>query len=289
MADLYRTLLELRDQGEPAALATVIEIQGSAPGSECMKMLVTRAGRVAGTIGGGCVEAEVIDACREAIARDKSRVLEFTLTAEETGEAGLICGGTVRVFVEPVVAPTCYLFGGGHVGRRIAQVAHLAGFRVVVVDDREAFASPERFPEAARTLAGDPLDLARTLVVGPHDHVVIATRSHAFDRTILEWAITTEAAYIGMIGSRRKVLATFKAGVDAGVDPAAYARVMAPMGLDIGAVTAEEIAVAVVAEMIAHRRRNYRPARNGPRRPHALWLTQADVASDGVGAGEEDL
>lgn len=277
MKDVYEELLRLRAAGTPAALATVVSVQGSVPGSESLKMLVSREGRVAGTVGGGCVEAEVISAAREVIEAEKPRLVEFTLTEEETGEEGLVCGGTVKIFVEPVVSPTCYLFGGGHVSLSVSKVAGLAGFRVVVIDDREAFANRERFPHADDCVCGEFLEVARRLPIGPGSYIVIVTRGHRHDRDILGWAVTTPARYIGMIGSRRKVLGTFRDLVAAGTDPAALERVKAPIGADIGAVTQEEIAVAIVAEMIAVRRAGFKRPKAGPRRPHALLLEQVEV------------
>ncbi len=278
MTDVFEKIISLRKQGIPAALATVVEIRGSVPGSESLKMLIDRDGkRLAGTVGGGCVEAEILVAGREVIDNERPQLLEFTLTEEETGVDGLICGGRLKVFIEPIVSPICYIFGAGHISLSTSQVAKIAGFGTVVIDDREAFANRERFPHVDAVHSGPFLEVAAGLSITPNSYLLIVTRGHAFDREILRWAVSTPARYIGMLGSRRKVLTTFKSLVEEeGVEPRLFERVRAPVGLDVSAVTHEEIAVAIVAEMIEARREAYRKPRQGPRR--AYELLRADLA-----------
>jgi xanthine dehydrogenase accessory factor len=280
MGDVFQTLIDARERGEPVALATVVEIQGSVPGSESLKMVVDAHGRrLAGTVGGGCIEAEVLGEASAVIANERPRLVNYRLTEEETGIDGLICGGTVRIFIEPIVAPTCVVFGGGHISSSIAPIARLAGFRVIVIDDREAFANRTRFPSnvADQVIAAPFVEAAQALPVGRNHYLVIVTRGHAFDREVLQWAVTTSARYIGMIGSRRKVLETYRQLIAEGVAPTVLQRVQAPIGLDIGAVTQEEIAVAVVAELVFERRRGYRPERKGVRRPDPLQLDELEA------------
>ena len=337
-----------------AVLATVIATSGSTPASALARMLVGEKGeRLAGTIGGGCVEGDVIAAARSLAPSGKSAVMTFTLD-EDHLESGMLCGGTLDVFIEPVSvrdlgfiealrerrdsgddsiratlvssdgvilgrfllpaglsvspegsdapgdesirffrrflperealesamediprrgfaaripvseghlllelvagAPALYLFGGGHVSRSVSTIAAMAGFRVTVIDDRPEFANPEQFPEAARTIAADFVESFAQITIKPSSSIVIVTRGHKADELVLGVAVTTPAAYIGMIGSRKKVAATFERLVARGVPSDALRRVRTPIGLDIGAVTPGEIGVSIVAELIHARR-----------------------------------
>jgi xanthine dehydrogenase accessory factor len=148
MADIFEELIRIRAGGGRAALATIVGVKGSSPGKNSMKMLVREDGTFVGTVGGGCMEAEVWEAAKKVMETEEPSLLSFTLTEDDMPDSGLICGGTVSVFVESVGAPTAYLFGAGHLSRAICQVARLAGFRVAVIDDRPQFANRERFPLA---------------------------------------------------------------------------------------------------------------------------------------------
>lgn len=254
MADLFDLIAELRSRGEPAALATIVKVKGSSPGKESMKMLVRADGSFVGSVGGGCMEAEVWSAAKQVLADERPRLLEFTLTEEEMGEGGLLCGGRVEVFVEPLTVPVLVLCGGGHVSKAVATVADLAGFRVVVVDDRESFADPERFPMAARCVSGPWEESLGSLDLGENSYVVIVTRGHKMDGACLNWAIGTSAKYVGMIGSKRKIRAIYDDLRGEGVAEEELRRVRAPIGLHLGALTSEEIAVSIVAELIGVRR-----------------------------------
>lgn len=219
-------------------------------------MLVRDDGSIVGTVGGGCVEAEVWNAAREAMENETPRLLTFTLNQDAASESGLLCGGQVEIYVEPVLPPPrAILFGAGHISRSLAKIASLVGFSVTVVDDRESFASREHFPDADGICA-EPYESAfEKLAIDGNCYVVIVTRGHRDDMRVLRLAVATPARYIAMVGSRRKVLETVEELRKQGVPAEAFERLHAPMGLDIGAVTPEEIAVAVVAEMIAVRRR----------------------------------
>jgi len=252
--DLFDLIADLRSRGEPAALATIVRVKGSSPGKESMKMVVKEDGSFVGSVGGGCMEADVWSAAKEVLATERPRLLEFTLTEEDMGDSGLLCGGRVEVFVEPLTVPVLVLCGGGHVSKAVAAVADLAGFRIVVVDDRESFANPERFPMAARTVSGPWSEALGGLEIGSNAYVVIVTRGHRMDGECLAWALGTPARYVGMIGSKRKIRTIYETLRGTGVTDDRLAKVRAPIGLDIGALTSEEIAVAIVAEMIAVRR-----------------------------------
>jgi xanthine dehydrogenase accessory factor len=165
----------------------------------------------------------------------------------------LICGGTLETFVEPSLpSPTLYIFGGGHISLAVARVANAAGFAIGVIDDREAFANRERFPMAGEVYTSFPEAFAR---LQPKDliYLLIVTRGHKDDMRVLAWAVRTQARYIGMIGSKRKVLSVYEALEREGFSRREFQQVHAPVGLDIGALTPEEISISIVAELIAVR------------------------------------
>jgi xanthine dehydrogenase accessory factor len=252
--DLFEEIVRMRRAGQRAALATIVHTNGSIPSFESSRMLVREDGSMAGTIGGGCVEADVWTAAKEVMQSEVPRKLVFHLNNEATYDNGLICGGTVEVFVEPILPqPVVYLFGGGHVSIAVAKAAQSAGFGVAVVDDREAFANPERFP-MAQEIYSTFEDAFEKLRPNTSSYLVIVTRGHKEDMRVLAWAVRTKARYIGMIGSRRKVFSVYKALEKEGYRTDEFERVFAPMGLEIGALSPEEIAVSIVAELVAVRR-----------------------------------
>ncbi len=254
-ADIFAEIAKLRKEGRKAALATIIQVQGSIPSYESSKILIRDDGSIMGTVGGGCVEAEVWAVAQDVMKDEKSRRLHFNLNANPEYDNGLICGGSLDIFIEPILAtPTVYLFGGGHVSLYVSKVASLAGFDVAVVEDREAFGSKVRFPEATEIYVGPWEETVSKLKVNEFSFLVLVTRGHKGDLTCLRWALTTPARYIGMIGSKRKFIEITKVLEGEGVPAEKLERVHSPIGLEIGALTPEEIAVAVVAEMIAVRR-----------------------------------
>ena len=253
--DLYEELVRLRRAGQKCALATIVEVNGSIPSYQSAKMLVREDGSMVGTIGGGCVEAEVWTAAREVIENEKPKYLDFSLGQEAAYENGLICGGQLHVYVEPVVPqPRALIFGGGHVSKSLSAAARMAGFATIIVDDREQFANRERFPDADEVHAGEYEKVFESLDITASSYLVIVTRGHRDDMRVLRSAVNTPARYIAMIGSKRKVLSVIRELEKEGIPSSAFEKLNAPMGLDIGAVTPEEIAISVVAEMIAVRR-----------------------------------
>jgi xanthine dehydrogenase accessory factor len=221
-----------------------------------MRILLLEDGSTLGTVGGGCVEADVVAAAREVLEDEVPRRLSFRLTESATGEAGLMCGGEIEVFVEAVGVPPLVLFGAGHVSQDVGAIAARAGFRVVVVDDRARFANAERFPEAGQVIAADAFEACfQRLRITASAYCVVVTRGHAMDLECLEHALLSPARYVGLIGSKVKVRNILRRlgreGRLGGVD---LSRLHAPIGLDLGGGTQGEIAVAIVAEMVAHRR-----------------------------------
>ena len=254
--DIYEELLRLRNLGQKCALATIVDVRGSIPSYESAKLLVREDGSMTGTIGGGCVEAEVWNAAREVIETERPKHLSFNLGQDAAYDNGLICGGQLDVFVEPVLPiPHAFIFGAGHISKSLSKVANLAGFSTVVIDNRESFANRDRFPEASAVHAEEYEDVFPKLNINENGYVIIVTRGHRDDMRVLKLAIATSARYIAMIGSKRKVINVIRELEKEGVARSAFERIFAPMGLNIGAVSPEEIAIAVTAEMIAVRRK----------------------------------
>jgi len=252
--DLFEEIVRLRRAGQRAALATIVHTNGSIPSYESSRMLVREDGSIAGTIGGGCVEADVWAAAKEVMQIEQPRKMTFNLNHEAEYDAGLICGGTLEIFVEPILPqPVLYIFGGGHISSAVARAASAVGFGIAIADDREAFANAERFPMASE-LYTTYEDAFEKIKPNASSYLLIVTRGHKDDMRVLAWAVRTEARYIGMIGSKRKVLSVYKALEREGYSPEEFSRVHAPVGLDIGALAPEEIAVSIVAELIAVRR-----------------------------------
>src|SRR5436190_20988149 len=274
--DIYEEIVKLRHEGRRGAVATIVNVRGSIPSFKTAKMLVRDDGSIAGTIGGGCVEAEVWQAAREVMESEKPRTLTFDLNQDPKYDTGLVCGGTLEVFVEPVLPPaSIYVFGAGHVAVNLYRVAQNAGFDVTVIDDREAYASRERFPDAKEVIAEEFENAMAKLRPSEASYIVITTRGHRDDMRVLRWAVQTRARYIGMIGSKRKTISIFRELTKEGIPAHLFDRVHAPVGLDIGAVTPEAIAVAITAELIATRRQAEREL------PHMSWFKLREKESSG--------
>ncbi|MDA0373694.1 MAG: XdhC/CoxI family protein [Planctomycetota bacterium] len=260
MPDIFEEVVRLRREGVPAALATIVATRGSTPGRETMRLLVLEDGTFLGTVGGGCLEAEVYEAALEVLRTERTRTLSFRLTEHDSPDSGLLCGGEVTVFVEPITTPSLWIFGGGHVSRALCAVATMAGFRVTVCDDRESFASTDRFPEAASTVARPFVDAVADMPIRANSYVVIVTRGHKEDGVVLEalaqrWQAGERPRFLGMIGSKTKRAVLFRHLRDRGDVPEDFlAAIRSPVGLCIGARSHEEIAVAVVGELISVRR-----------------------------------
>jgi xanthine dehydrogenase accessory factor len=283
VVDIYEEIVKLRQEGRRGAVATIVNVRGSIPSFETAKMLVRDDGSIAGTIGGGCVEAEVWQASREVMESEKPRTVTFNLNENPKYDTGLVCGGTLDIFIEPVLPPALlYVFGAGHVSVNLYRVARGAGFDVTVVDDRATYASRERFPEAKEVIAEDFEQAMAKITPQESSYIVIVTRGHRDDMRVLRWAVQTRARYIGMIGSKRKTITIFRELTKEGLPAHLFERVHAPVGLDIGAITPEEIAVAITAELIAVRRRSERAL------PHMSWFkTHIQNATDeAAGSGQ---
>jgi xanthine dehydrogenase accessory factor len=346
MQDIYSEIVKALEKKEKCVLATLINRVGSAPRAVGAKFLVKEDGTSMGSIGGGCVEAEVWQEAQKVMETEKGRILHFDLTAEQLAEGGLICGGNIDIFLEPLeedflniykeaarirqkggsailatlvsadadfprgggpkilmktsgekigssfggvelgkrilsegeillkekrpkvsvlsseqrkvelllepvfCEPTVYIFGGGHISEQLAPLVKRVHFRVMVIDDREMFANRERFPEVDEVVVSEFEKCFDRLNVNDSSYIVIVTRGHLYDGFVLEQAIKTNARYIGMIGSKKKIKTLYQSLKKKGISKEALNRVHAPIGLDINSETPEEIAVSIVAELI---------------------------------------
>ena len=317
MIDLLDEIISRCGAGEPLAVCTVVRTRGSTPQKSGAVMVVLRDGRTLGTIGGGCVEAEVRTRALEYLSSRTPKLLTFKLDHDLGWDDGLVCGGSmdvaVQIFDSPASAeplrrareilaagreatvsvtvpdesgnpitfertlepvPTLVIAGAGHVGEALAPVAQRIGFRVVVIDDRADLANARRFPGATCVVGEIEQELAK-FPIGEHTYVAIVTRGHRHDGRALAAVVGSPARYIGLIGSKRKVVTIFEdLHRTAGVPREQLERVHAPVGLDIGAVTPAEIAVSIAAELIAVRR-----GRREPAGVDAMRLTPAQVAT----------
>ena len=346
--DVFREILTALQHENNIMLATIVSKSGSTPAPVLSKMIIKKGGIVSvGTIGGGCMEGEVIRQAHRLYHSKKAKILSFDLN-EDDMEAGLICGGSLEVLIEPITRkhipiyeeiisirdngedcvlgtllnndniiedkvifkrnnvnldewdvknfsviptlqqsilnayrkneivrlelesgemflepifskPRLIVFGGGHVSKFVSHFAAVVGFEIIIVDDREKYANLNRFPEAVGTIAADYNSVFDRLNITPSTYIVIVTRGHKYDEIVLEQALKTNAKYIGMIGSKRKVRVTFEHLREKGFSDAQLKLVHAPIGINIGAATAEEIAVSIVAELICIRREMHKP------------------------------
>jgi xanthine dehydrogenase accessory factor len=251
---IYERLAELEREGESVAVATVIRAQGSVPRHEGSKMLIFPEGRIEGTIGGGELETRVIEEAIRVLKDGKSRVLKYSFQDTEKGDVG-VCGGDMEVFVEALrLKSTLVVVGGGHVGKAVAHLASWLGFRVVVSDDRQDFATAQSVPDADEYIHCELGQLPEKMKINEETYLVLTTRGMNVDVDGLPKLLETPAAYIGVIGSRRRWEMTAKELKERGVAEEKIARVTSPIGLEINAETPEEIAVSILAQIIMMRR-----------------------------------
>jgi len=235
--DIFDEIQRLRQAGRKAALATIVQIRGSVPSFQSAKMLIREDGSTMGSVGGGCVEAEVWTAAQDVLREEKARVMSFDLTDESMAESGLICGGKVEIFVEPILpTPKMVIFGAGHIATQVSKIATIAGFRTTIVDNRPVYANAERFPEAESIYSESFEEAFEKIVPTDNTYLIIVTRGHQEDQNVLRWAVQTDARYIGMIGSKRKIRSIADQLESEGISRERLERVYMPIGLDIGAV-----------------------------------------------------
>ena len=250
--DVFRAVGEVLERGESAALCTIIRTEGSTPQRVGAKMLVFPDGRTVGTIGGGCYENDAFWKARKSLETRRPMVAHYDLADDIAEESGLICGGQMDVYIEPLeAAPQLYLIGAGHVSYHLAQAAAPVGFKIHVFDDREKFANAERFPDAAEIIVDAIPSWLESASFPSNAYVVILTRGHTHDLEALRALAPRDLRYLGLIGSRAKVARLYAALEEGSIPTDTLRNVFAPVGLDIGAVSPQEIAISILAELIA--------------------------------------
>jgi xanthine dehydrogenase accessory factor len=247
---IYEAIAELEKNNESAALCTVVKSEGSTPRHVGSKMLVYPDGKFIGTVGGGDLEHRVLDEAWMAMGDGETRILSYSMVDPSRGDPG-VCGGTVEVFVEPILPPAMIVvIGAGHVGKAVVHLAKWLGFRVAVSDDRAEFCNPEATPGADAYYPVEMGKLTQHLKINRRTFIVITSRGSSVDAQGLPTLLESDAAYLGVIGSRRRWLTTVKSLKAKGVPEDRIAKVHSPMGLELNAETPEEIAVSILAEIL---------------------------------------
>ncbi|MBN2426520.1 MAG: XdhC family protein [Calditrichaceae bacterium] len=250
--DIYKKITELKEKRIPFALVTVIDTSGSVPRSIGAKMLVEINGKIHGTIGGSAVEKLVIASAVDIIKEGYSKRVSHNLLDYEEKDTGMVCGGEMEFFIEPVLTEErVFIFGGGHIALALSKILPMLGYSFSVIDEREEFVSRERFPEAIELLSGDAGKIAADLDITVNDYVIIITHGHKDDYKVLRSVFKRPCRYLGMIGSISKRTTIYKKLVEK--DKAGQKdldRIHCPIGLEIDAETPEEIAISMLAEMI---------------------------------------
>ncbi|MGB9641136.1 MAG: XdhC family protein [Anaerolineales bacterium] len=250
MPSIFQALAEIERNQQAGALCMVVRSQGSTPRHTSSKMIVFPDGQIIGTIGGGEVERRVIEEAKQAIQDGNPRILTYNMVDPARGDPG-VCGGQLEVYVEPILPkPMIAVLGAGHVGKALAALAHWLGFRVAVWDDRADLCNPDNIPDADQYLVCPIQELADKLVFTSQSYLVLTTRGADLDVEGLPRLLDKPAAYIGVIGSRRRWALTKKKLLEKGVSEELLQRVTSPIGLELNAETPEEIAVSIMAEII---------------------------------------
>ncbi len=252
MSEMLERIAELKNQGKTFCIVTVVDSQGATPRKAGARGIIFPDGSLEGTVGGGNIELEATQIALQVMKSKQPRLQKFDLAALEVG--GMTCGGSMTLFFEPVFPDRVLtIFGGGHVGRAVARVAHEAGWQVRVIDERVGVLDPQFFPAQAELIGENYLGYIKNQNFGPNDWLVIVTPKHTHDEAVLEAVIHSSAAYIGMMGSPKKVKEVMASLKAKGISEQALSKVYAPIGLNIGSETPGEIAVSIVAEMLAVR------------------------------------
>lgn len=252
--EIYEEVTELIAKGELAALATVVVSRGSAPRRVGAKMLVRKDGTSIGSVGGGGVEHQIVQKAVEIMSSGEPQMIHLDLS-KRGEQATMICGGQMDIFIEPILPPeTLWLFGAGHISKATAAMGKMLGFKVSVVDPRPEYNNRDQFPDADSLIVEEFADSFAKLNIDKNSYIVILTVGHAMDEQCLHFALDTEATYIGMIGSKKKVKEVKGRLLKKGVSAERLNQVHTPIGLEIGAETPQEIAVSILAEMIKVKR-----------------------------------
>lgn len=268
---VLQAAIDAQSQGLPSALATITEVQGSVPRHAGSKMLVREDGSFIGTVGGGAMEAQVIKEAIIAIREGSSRTRSYSLNDIQAGDPG-ICGGSLQVFIEPLVSvPRILVIGMGHVGKALAELAKWMGFYVAICDDRATYCSAAYLPDMDEYVICKPSEVISHTRIDRNTYVAAVTRGMPVDLPLIPTLLGTDAAYIGLIGSRRRWALTAKAlRTEHGLDDASLRRIYAPIGLELQAETPREIAISIMAQVIM--------LRHGGTGQPMQWLGEANEA-----------
>ena len=266
MENFFEKIVELKKSGEPAAFAIVIKIEGSTPRKTGTKMVVLKDGKTVGTLGGGDLEKRVVEEAMDVIKQGQPRIASFALDIEK-GKLDMMCGGKLDVYIEPILPDEkLVIFGAGHITRSLAPLMKGAGFQVSVVEDSPDLLQMDKFPETEDLILTDMEQFARDLPSDPRTYLVLLSRGFARDKAILSQLIQKDFKYIGMIGSLRKINTMKEDLQKEGIPEEAFSKLKAPIGLDIGAETPEEIAISIAAEIVAVKKGRFAQTKKVERR-----------------------
>ncbi|GAB4280591.1 MAG: XdhC/CoxI family protein [Candidatus Rifleibacteriota bacterium] len=251
--EFFQELKNALNRNEAFVLCTVVETIGSSPGTVGQKMIVFRDGKTIGTVGGGINEERVRLEAIDLFKNGSSRILTFDLANPLEGEEP-VCGGKARVFIEMIADnPKMVIFGAGHIGKVLAKMAALARFRVTIVDERPEFANPDLFPECEKVICQKYEDSVEAAELNDRSFAVIVTPGHLKDKEVLEKVLPTPAPYVGLISSAKKMAEMKAALIDQGIPRERVEAIFAPIGINLGSTTPEEIAVEILAQIVAFR------------------------------------
>jgi xanthine dehydrogenase accessory factor len=253
--DIFEEIVKLRSNGLRATLATIIAHKGATPRKDSVKMLLDENGHQLGNVGGGSLELEVCQLAREVMETGKPKLLSFDLSHLDHDERALVCGGSMQIYLDPILPdPTLLIFGAGHVAKAVASAATLIGFKIKVIDDRPQYAMSDRFPDAEVLLVDDWESVWEKLPITSSFYIFIATQRPISDRICLKHSAMSSARYIGLLGSPKKTEILLSALEKEGMDRSKFDRIFVPAGFDIDSETPEEIAASIIPELIAARK-----------------------------------
>ena len=266
MKNFFENIIDLKKSGELFALAIIVKAEGSTPRKVGAKMIILRDGKTVGTLGGGDLEKKVIEEAINVIKQGQPKIASFTLDIEK-GKLDMMCGGKLDVYIEPILPDEkLIIFGAGHITRSLAPLMKGAGFEVSVVEDSPDLLQKDKFPETEDLILTDMEQFARDLPSDPGTYIVLLSRGFSRDKAILSQLIQKDFKYIGMIGSLKKINTMKEDLQKEGIPEEAFSKLKAPIGLDIGAETPEEIAISIAAEIVAVKKGRFAQTKKVERR-----------------------
>ncbi len=256
--NIFDKIIEVKNSGKAAVLATVVDVAGSGPGNPGDRILIQKDGILFGTIGGGAIEKKIVDEAQDLFDKSQTRLHKYCLE-----DLGMACGGSMTIFLESLMStPSLIIFGAGHIGSHLCQFGKLLGFTVTVVDNRPEFACKEKLPWADRIIARDYKRSFDEIEFSENTYVVILTHRHIHDYEILFHCAGKPFCYLGMIGSKSKVAKAFQQLRDSDISETVIKQIHSPIGLNIGANSPVEISMSIAAELVAIRSKTPVPGMN---------------------------